>query len=108
MNIPSRVNPFGYDNTTPPGYVRAEFLESTGSQYIYLEGELTSKVACSFTVTPTKIYENNYFGGRNENYYVYAKIVNSQVAVGQIPFSTVAGFEASTQEIYNVELDRQK
>lgn len=34
MNIPSRVNPFGYDNTTPPGYVRAEFLESTGSQYI--------------------------------------------------------------------------
>lgn len=34
MNIPSRVNPFGYDNTTPPGYVRAEFLSGTGGQYI--------------------------------------------------------------------------
>lgn len=34
MNIPSRVNPFGYDNSIPPGYVRADFLESTGTQYI--------------------------------------------------------------------------
>lgn len=34
MNIPSRVNPFGYDNSTPPGYMRAEFLESTGKQRI--------------------------------------------------------------------------
>lgn len=34
MNIPSRVNPFGYDNTTPPGYVRAEFLRGTGDQKI--------------------------------------------------------------------------
>lgn len=34
MNIPSRVNPFGYDNSTPPGYFRVEFLESTGTQYV--------------------------------------------------------------------------
>lgn len=34
MNIPSRVNPFGYDNSLPPGYFRVEFLESTGTQWI--------------------------------------------------------------------------
>lgn len=46
MNIPSRVNPFGYDNSTPPGYMRAEFLESTGAQCITLSGvELDSSVA---------------------------------------------------------------
>lgn len=34
MNIPSRVNPFGYDNSTPPGYMQAEFLGGTGTPYI--------------------------------------------------------------------------
>lgn len=34
MNIPSRVNPFGYDNSTPPGYMQAEFLEGIGTPYI--------------------------------------------------------------------------
>lgn len=34
MNIPSRVNPFGYDNTIPPGYVRAEFLKGEGRQWL--------------------------------------------------------------------------
>ena len=36
MNIPSRVNPFGYDNSVPAGYTRLEYLESTGAQYILL------------------------------------------------------------------------
>ncbi len=35
MNIPSRVNPFGYDNSLPPGYFWVDFLEKTiYSQYI--------------------------------------------------------------------------
>lgn len=34
MNIPSRVNPFGYDNSLPPGYTPVDYLRSTGTQYI--------------------------------------------------------------------------
>lgn len=31
MNIPSRVNPFGYDNSIPPGYTGVDCLYKTGS-----------------------------------------------------------------------------
>lgn len=44
MNIPSRVNPFGYDNSVPPGYARLEFLESTrAGQVIILPISLNSE-----------------------------------------------------------------
>ena len=37
MNIPSRVNPFGYDNSLPPGYFRVDFLENELGAYIDTE-----------------------------------------------------------------------
>lgn len=69
MNIPSRVNPFGYDNSTPPGYMRLEFLESTGTQFIDT-GEpiqLGQVFEATIQVTETSNYAANYmFGGSAE------------------------------------------
>ena len=59
MNIPSRVNPFGYDNSMPPGYIRAEFLENSGrSQYLKLPVEYgqTSGLSVTYKVKPYSDY----------------------------------------------------
>lgn len=90
----------------PTDYIRAEFLESTGTQYIYLEHELTNRVACSFTITPTEIYNNSYFCGRNERAYVRTAIVNDdELAVNQVQASGYIRVEASTKKVYNIELN---
>lgn len=58
MNIPSRVNPFGYDNSLPPGYFRVEFLESEGTQYLVLPVMFkdTSGLSVSYKVEPYSGY----------------------------------------------------
>ena len=53
MNIPSRVNPFGYDNSLPSGYMLVDFLETTGPQYCVLPVGLapTQEISAEWVMT---------------------------------------------------------
>lgn len=67
MNIPSRVNPFGYDNTVPPGYFRVEFLESTGTQAILTD--VVAQLDDEFTFVTTPLAIGGWAFGSDSNQY---------------------------------------
>lgn len=87
MNIPSRVNPFGYDNSLPPGYFRVEFLESTGTQYIDIVRPLTIAPDCSF------VYKAQKTGGDSGYQHAFgARVAANSKEFGvsyYIPSSTI-------------------
>ena len=89
MNIPSRVNPFGYDNSLPPGYTKAAFLESTGSQAIRVPAIIDTAVAvvsCAFSLE--RIYSNQHPWGINSligegDYRTGLRIIEGNQSTGE-------------------------
>ena len=60
MNIPSRVNPFGYDNSMPPGYFRVDFIENEPGAYI--ETDVTSRCTAEVEVMFLSVDDSNLYG----------------------------------------------
>ena len=66
MNIPSRVNPFGYDNTVPPRYTRADYLEVTsGTQGIFTQ--YTDVAGCDLEIKG--LFKGGQFFGKAVKYF---------------------------------------
>ena len=88
MNIPSRVNPLGYDNSMPPGYIRVDFLENTGSQYLRLPVKYgqTSGLAVTYKVKPYSDY----------SYLSIIRYRDKNLNVGRIAADRNTGIAASS------------
>lgn len=72
MNIPSRVNPFGYDNSLPPGYFRVDFIENEPGAYI--ETDVASRCTAEVEVMFLSVDDGNPYGSSWGNY----KFANSR------------------------------
>lgn len=72
MNIPSRVNPFGYDNSLPPGYFRVDFIENEPGAYI--ETDVAARCTAEVEVMFLSVDDGNPYGSSWGNY----KFANSR------------------------------
>lgn len=89
----------------PVGYLRAEFLESTGTQWIAVPDAYTDKVRFGFSFYPTSLEEMNYIAGRNENFYLRVLLTNNTIGLGVIPYTDIVGFSPPEQAVYQVDAD---
>ena len=95
----------GGNSELPFGYLRAEFLESTGTQWIAVPGAYTDKVRFGFSFYPTSLENMNYIAGRNENYYLRVLLTNNTIGLGVVPYSDIVGFSPPEHAVYQVDAD---
>lgn len=62
MNIPCKACPIGGgEPKLPVGYIRADFLESTGTQYIYTNVRVTNNTGCAIAYTRSALYNRERY-----------------------------------------------